>query len=318
MQWARNVDATRGVYARRLGPAKLAQLEDDRDDRGAKVFGAIGKYATFTPPAIPVGGFIGWWHFRATRDATYTGTLFDSAQAAGPTNRPVYSTLDNAGLYKVTVTWSDGATSVIHVNGLADGSEQHALLVFDAKAGTLTLYLNGDAAGNQITGLSATAKPWQGVATAWYLGVENNPGTGITANSSFKGAIDAIGFMSTAGVDITDEDLTGLIPRLSLLSVMRARTRIDWPNPADPGLLFHYGLDEDVTLTTVMYDSSDARRHGTYAGPPSNATRVAVRAMNGQYLGTTREATVNGLSDARVNIAIAGGEHFFEILRIGS
>jgi len=211
----------------------------------------------------------------------------------------------------------DRLTATLVTAALTDGSLQHAALVYDNKAGTLTLYLNGVSAASAVcgTGLRPNS-PGPTMCRSAGRGARSRGANG----TGFNGILDALTIISTAGVDITDEDLTALPPRKSFLTTVLERHRQEWANPADPSVLMHLGMDEDATLTGVMYDSSTYQQNGTYptAGGvtrPTNATRLAVRSMNGNWIGTTREATINGATDRAVNIAIAGGEHFYQILR---
>lgn len=316
MRQARSVDTSRGVYARVMGDAKVARLADQGATYGAKVFGEDTKYATFSPPAIGPGGFIVLWHFKAVRAADVRW-LWDSQQPSS--ERVIWASLDGtSGLLQVYVMWSTGTTSIIDVPGLPDGSEQHAALVFDPQAGTLALYLNGEAQADVITGLNANAKPIQSTTTPWYMGLSYNAGmASVSSGSGFLGALDSFTIMSTAGVDITDEDLTANPPRYSLLSVIRRWAYQDWPWPASPMVLCHYGMDEASAGTGPMYDSSNAQRHGTYFGSPTNADRVARRAQNGNWVGCVRHAAVGSLENARVNLVAARGEHYYESLRTG-
>lgn len=315
MRFARNVDASRGVYARKLGPAKIAQIEDDRDDRGAKQFATAAKYATFAPPLMLAGSWALPFHFTAVRHATNDGYLLDSQQDATP-HRIIRMRLTAAGVLIVGVTWTTNVEDVITTSALTANSTQHGLLVFNGAAGTLTLYLNGEVAGTPIAGLSATKQLYQSVALSWHLGVASSSVPVRTL--PFQGYLDDFAFLALPGVDLTDEDLTLDIPRKSLLTSLRERTFQGWPTPQDPAVVFHYTLDDDTTLTSVMLDSSNAARHGTYVGTPANAPRVAVRSMNGQFLGTTRNASVGLLDDGRVNVLIAGGQTMVEHLRVGS
>lgn len=316
MAWARNADATKGTYGRRLGPAKIATIEDDRDDRGAKQFATIAKFASFAPPLMPAGSWVFLFHFTAVRHATDDGYILDSIQSSGPTRRVLRLYLTAAGVLTVGATWTTGTEDTITTSALTANSTQHGMLVFDAAAGTLTLYLNGAVAGTPVSGLDATKQLWQTTTLSWFIGVSSS--SGGVKSLPFQGYIDGLTFISYAGVDLTDEDLTLLPPRKSILNSLLERSKQDWPVPTHPGLVFQYGLDEDTTLTSTMYDASNAARNGTYAGSPANAPRVAVRSQNGNWLGTTRRATVAGTDDARVNVAIVGGQTMIQTLLPGS
>lgn len=314
---SRNAVTDAGTYARRAGDVKVSRLTDAADTHGAKVFGATAKYATMPIPLIPKGGFAVKFHHTATRDATLRW-LWDSAQSFNYATRVIWADLTAAGVFEINVKWSDGTTSSITTAALVNGSELHGLLVYNPKAGTLTLYINGDVAGAPITGLSAELQPYQSVAYPWYLACTFNPTVGVQANTGVVGALDAFTIFSFKGIeDITDSDSTVEPPRKSLLTELRERNYQDWPNPADPMVLVHYGMDEAVAGTGPLYDSSDAQRHGTYFGAPTNAAGVARRAQNGQFLGTTKRTNVGDTEDGILNVAIAGGQTYYETIREG-
>lgn len=317
MRQARNVDRSHGVYARRIPDAKVSKFTDQLASHGSKVFASDTKYAHFVAPTIDVGGFVLMWKFTAVRAADVRW-LWDSRQTGG--DRVIWSTLDGTnGLYQVYVLWDDATTSTIDVPALPDGSIQHAMLVFDAPAGTLTLYLNGEAQADVITGLSPNLRPCQTNVTPWYVGISYNPATAsIASGSGFLGDLDSFVLISTAGIDLTDEDPDAEPPRLSFLDELRKRYKQDWPNPAAPGVLFYFGLDEDTALGSVMYDSSDRKGHGTYVGTPTNKERIAFRAINGNFVGATRRAALGSLTDGRVNVVVMGGQHHYQILRNGA
>jgi hypothetical protein len=319
-QVSRNAVTDAGTYARRPGDVKVSRLVDAADTHGAKVFGTTPRYATMPIPLIGKGGFGVYFHHTATRPAaTQTRWLWDSGQSLNYATRVIWASLGYNGLFEISVMWSDGTTSDIQVPAaVADGTELHGLLVYDAKAGTLTLYINGDVAGTPITGLTSEMQPYQSVAYPWYLGCTFNPTVGVIANSGPPGALDAFTIFSFKGIeDITDSDSTVEPPRKSLLTELRERCYQDWPNPADPMVLVHYGMDEATAGTGPMYDSSDAQRHGAYFGAPANAAQVARRAQNGQFLGTTKRTNVGDTENGILNVAIAGGQTYYETIREG-
>ena len=318
---ARNVVLFDGIQ-RRAGFRKVAKLTDAGAAYGAKVFGSDTKYGYFTPPLIGAGGFAFWISCRAVRSGG-VDWLLDSAQEAAYARYVFRVAIDTTGFLQFVVMWSDGTISSIDSAVVSDGSEQHMLVVFNPKAGTLTMYLNGAVSGTPVTGLASTKKPWQSNAVPWYVGASYNTPVGIFANSAFSGAIDDIGCIALAGVDIEDADATLELPRLSMLDELRRRNWQEWPCETSGMLLFHFGLDEPVTEEDyspgvgVMYDSSERAQHGVYVGTPTNTTRVARRSQNGQFMGTVRRAAVGDLRDGRLNLCVAGGTVYYERLQEG-
>lgn len=320
---ARDVVLLDGV-GRRNGSRKVFQFTDTAADYGAKVFGTDAKYARFRPPLIPKGGFEFHFHFTAVRPTSGATTryLWSSWTSHANFNSigVIWGTIGSTGNFTILVNWEGGSSvaTSISVLALTDGGEYHGLLVYDPKAGTLTLYLNGEVAGTPVTGLDDDLQPRQDSGVDWYLGVSYDPGVGVDTGRSFTGYLDAIGCSSLAGIDIADEDADADPPRRSMLTQLRRESWCDIRNPDSGLLLFHYGLDEPTAGTGTMYDASRYQNHGTYFGSPTNAARIAIRAQNGQYLGTVRRAAVGDLRDGRVNVVIVGGDVYYEILEPGT
>lgn len=317
---ARNVTKTQGPLARRMGDAKVSFLTDQNSAHGSKFFGADTKYAVFTPPLIGKGGFWVPFHFTAVRPVSGVRTLWSSWVSHAEFNSigVVWATLASTGNFTVFVNWDGGSpiATAITASALTTDAAYHAIIVYDDKAGTLTLYLNGASAGTPVA-VGSGLQPRQDAGVNWYVGVSYDPGVGVSANSGFQGSLDAFGCHTLAGADLTDEDTTAVPPRASILANILRWNWQDCPCPFADDVLFHYGMDEAAAGTGSMYDSSERQNHGTYFGSPTNAPRVAIRAQNTNFLGTTRLAAVGSLQNGTVNVAIAGGDHYYQRLTPG-
>lgn len=323
MRQARNIDATSTLYRSRMGDAKIALLEDAAVAYGAKVFGDDSKYAFFAPPLIGLGGFWFKFHLTAVRPLSAgTRYILSSWTTAAQTHYVVQMTLTDTGVFTISVEWEGGGTNSLTAT-FDNGASVHGLLVYDAVAGTLSLYVDGDVVdGPDVIGTDK--QPRQDANVNWYVGLSFKPGTGPETNTFFEGAVDEWVCGTFAGMDPEDEDLDLVPPRRSKLWELRRSCWNEWPDKAGDDILFAYGFDEEVVEddatpgTGPMFDSSMLYRTGSYKGTPSSAARVARRAQLGQFIGTTRRATVGDLRDGRINMAVAGGQVYYEVLIPGA
>jgi len=300
---ADRVRVQRGALERAPGPKRLAVLTNNTASR---TFGADTKYMKVPAHArllIPKGGFSVRVSVTAVRSAA-DGYILSNRQPS-QTYGVVWFTLNSAGLLKANVRWASGTTTTLTTSALADGSEQHALLVYDDLAGTLTLYLDGDSAATATPGTGL--QPAQTAAIDWYFGVEWNPSAGpaaVVANTHFDGKVDAFTLCAFRGIQITAGSP-------SLLDTLRKHTFREWPNPALPMVLAHYSFSE--ATGSVAYDRSAGKNHGTYVGASTSTDPVAISRPVGNFAGTFQRA--NG---ARTNLVAAGGQLFYETVRSGN
>lgn len=322
---SRNLVLFDGIQ-RRAGYRKVSKMEDVGEDYGAKVFGSDAKYGYFTPPLIGLGGFALPFSFTAVRPVSSYRHIWSSwvSHAAVGDTGVIWATLSSVGNFTILVNWEGGSiiASTITADAVPANSECHALIVYDDEAGTLTLYLNGEVAGTPLV-VGSGLQPRQDPGVVWYVGVSYDPGVGVETGFAFQGALDDLALISLAGVDLTDADATLEPPRRSMLDELRRGNFQEVVCPSAGSLLFCYKMDEPITEYAwtpdlgVMYDSSERAQHGVYVGGPTNATRIARRAQNGQFLGTVRRAAVGELRDGRVNLAVVGGTVFSERLQRG-
>lgn len=256
---------------RRAGATKIARLSTAGTTGASRTFGTTAKYATFTPPLIPVGGWAINLHFVAQAAEIPAGTTgwIVGARPNGQTYHVFKVTNSDSG--GVVVSWrtSAGATHSITLTGISDGLVCHLLVVYDAIAGTFTCYLNGAVSGTPINGLASTLQPAQDAGVVWTFGVEKETGVAVTANSAFPNAIDGLTLFT----------LRGARPALGTQTVtesLRRHSARAWPTPQHPAVLAHYDMDE--ASGTVMYDRSGVvpAANGTYVGGPSVTAPVAL------------------------------------------
>lgn len=284
-----NIDLSQGVAERRLGALKLAQLAAPATYGKSRTFAATTKYMTFAPPLIPMGGFAFYRHFTAVRTANTSWLL--SSRPAGQTFHILKVTLSSAGA--IAATWRDsgGSDRTVTTAAVSDGAVVHLFGIYDAFAGTYTLYVNGASSGTPLTGLASTLKPDQSTAT-WALGVEKETGAAVTANTNFDGLDDGFTLFSLRGLRPSSGTTT-------LVEMLRRHSARAWPSPQAPFVLANYALDE--ASGTVAYDSSNGRNHGTYVGSPSVTNPVAL--LSAPVNCIARTDTPSG----KTNIAVAFG-----------
>lgn len=295
-----NIDLSRGVVARRLGARKLGALSGSS---GSKTFGADTKYATLataTQLLIPQGGFLARVSFVASRPAAGRTAYVVSSRPAAVAWHVFSITLSDAGV--VVVTWRDsgGNTRTVTCAALTDAAIANLLAIYDAPAGTFTVYINGAASGTPLTGLASTLKPDQ-TATDWVFGVEKQTGAAVTANSFLPGAID--GFMLQSLVGIRPSEGSP-----SFTDVRRKHSLRQWPAPDEAGVLAF--CDFDNSSLTVLYDASDWKTNGTMTGTPSNTGAVPYASVPGNAA-----LTVQNPSGRVTNLVAAGGAMSYETIR---
>ena len=290
-----------GALSRRLGSKRLHAFTNNT---GAYTFAATTKYATFTPPLIPAGGWADLIHFTAVRpSAGNTGWVIGS-RPSGQAFHVRKVTIDENGA--VTSAWTDsgGTARTVTTSAITANAVVHLLSIYDPVAGTYTVFVDGTSSGTPLTGLASTLKPDQTTGVVWTFAVEKQTGSAVTANSNFDGAVDAYTLFTLRGVQAAQGSP-------SLVGTLKAHTFRQWPNPAMPMVLAHYPLDE--TTGSVMYDYSKHRNAGTYVGTPTAGAAKAISFPVGNFCGVFQKA--NG---ARVNLCGVGGAAFYETVRSGS
>lgn len=298
-----NLRLDEGVAASRAGGRKLVRLVAAG---ASKTFGADTKYALI-PAAdqlvIPAGGFFLRASFTAVRGAGTTYLL--GSRPNGQTFHVLSVTLTSAGAPVVTWRDSGGSTRTVTAAVVADGATVHLLAIYDAPAGTFTLYINGASSGTPLTGLASTLKPDQTASVVWSIGIEKESGAAVTAGSGFLGKIDALTLGSLAGTrpSETRGDST-------LAATLVKWSRQQWPNPDADGLIFNYDLDG--TSLTTLSDSSRFRNHAAVTGTPTDTAEVAYLAAPAGII-----AQHEGVDGSAFNVVEAGGVFAYQQLKIG-
>jgi hypothetical protein len=310
---SRNTVAQRAVLARRAGEAKVSRFSDPTAAYGSKVLGASSgtKYARFTPPAIPRGGFAIKWALTAAVPAATTVYYWSSWTSAAATHYVVSSSLSALGLYTVRVEWETGGTATCSTT-LVDGTTYTFLFVYDAVVGTLTLYRDG-AQVAQTTGLASTLQPRQDASVSWYLGVDYVPGTGVTAGTGANAAMAGFTCFAFRGADITAGYSATPGEDRSILGELRAGTFQEYGNPASRMVLWSYSMREaNGNAATPMVDASRFKGHGAYVGTPATAAGLVWPAQNGNAVLTVRGAVIGALTGGVVNVAACGGAAYYQ------
>lgn len=294
-----NMRLSRGTADRRLGGLKLGKYASPG---GALTFGTTGKYATIpaaTQLLVPTGG----WAFRlsgtAKRPSGGNTSYLVSSRPTGQTYHVLKVTLSDAGV--LTVTWRDAGNTdrTVACTALDDEATFHLLAIYDAPAGTFTVYVNGASSGTPLTNLDATLQPIQTSGVVWAFGVEKETGNAVTANSQFLGKMDAATLFTLRGTRPSSGTTT-------LASVLRKHTFRSWPTPQMAEVLFHYDFDS----TTTFYDGSNYKNHGTISGTPTLENAVAYDGAMGQTI-----HTIQSPSSQRTNVYGAGGGVYYEITK---
>lgn len=293
-----NVRLSDQALSRRPGSGRLFEATDNT---GSMTFGADTKYATIPATSqllLPKGS----WGIRASvtavRPSGGNTAYVLSSRPNGQTYHLLRITLSSAGVF--TVEWRDtgGNTRSVATSAVSAAAAAHLLAIFDAPAGTFTVYVDGVASGTPLTGLASTTQMAQDSGVVWAVGVEKETAAAVTANTHFDGAVDALTLFSMPGIRPSSGSP-------SLVDTLRKETFREWVNPASGMVRFHYGLNE--TVGTTMYDASDYKSHGTYVGTPTPSTKVALSRPVGNYVGTFQNA-----SGVTSNLVAAGGRLFYE------
>lgn len=264
-----DVSFTRGTADRRKGALKLARLSTGGTTGASHTFGADTKYATFTPPLIPAGGWAVYLHFVAAWAGAGNTAYIVGSRPSGQSFHVIKVTISDAGV--IVLTWRDSAgdTHTVTCTAVADDLEVHLFAIYDAVAGTFTVYINGASSGTPLTGLASTLKPDQTTGVVWTFGVEKETSAAVTANTHFDGAHDGMTLFTLRG----SRPASGTV---TLAETLRRQSARVWPCPQHPMVLAHYDMDE--ASGTVMYDRSGVvpAANGTYVGGPSVTNPVAL------------------------------------------
>ena len=294
-----NIRLARGTADRRGGDYKLSKASSTG---GGLTFASTSNYAllpTATQLLLPLGGFAFRLSFTATRPSSGNTAYLVSSRPTAQTYHVLKVTLSDAGV--ATVTWRDtgGTDRTVATSAITADAVTHLLAVYDAPAGTFTVYVNGVSSGTPLTGLSTTLQPIQTAGVAWAFGVEKETGNAVTANTQFSGRMNAATLFSLRGMRPSGGTTT-------LVSVLRKHTFRTWPCPQMDGILFHYDFDSASTF----YDRSSYKNHGTIAGSPTLGAEVAYAGPVGQALHTIQSPT-----GQRTNVFMASGAVQYEILK---
>ena len=294
---AENITLAKGTADRRKGALKLTKFQTAGASR---TFGTDAKYATFTPPLIPAGGFAFYRHFVATRPAGGNTAYVMGSRPTGQTFHVILITLSDAGV--ITVTWRDsgGNDRTVATSAVTDGSTVHLFAIYDAVAGTFTVYVNGASSGTPLTGLDSTLKPVQTTGVVWTFAVHKQTAAAVTANTHFDGVDDGFTLFTLRGTRPASGTTT-------LAETLRRHSARTFPTPQADYVLAHY--DNDEASGTVMYDHSKYKNHGTYAGGPSVTFDVALLSV------PTNLITRYGHPNGEVNVVVSAGDAFYEVTR---
>jgi len=296
----------RSSIRRRDGAEKI---EEFSHVTGSITFGADSKYGKVTaaspnPLLLPVGSWAVRFSCVATRPSAGQTAYLWSNRVNGQTYGALWATLSDAGVLTASFRTAAGATVTATSGTISAGATVHGWLVFDAIAGTFTIYVNGASSGTPATGISATTQVLQ-TALDWYFGVEYDPAAvGVTANTHFDGALDAWMLKSFAGVRLTEGSPT-------LLSVLLANGYQEWPAPFDDTVRAYYDFNEGSGTTAK--DRSRYKRHMTLTGGPSWTSALCPRSAHVNLIGQHKAA-----DGERTNLVVAGGRAFYEIVRGGT
>lgn len=303
-----NARASRGPWERRLGAKKLS-----RPTNIAKsvVFNDDTKYATLPATAatgsasallLPVGGFAVYASFTNVWPASGKTAYYVGSRPNGQSYHVFSITVSDAGV--ITVTWRDTGNTArtVATSAQSNGATIHLLAVYDAVAGTFTVYVNGTSSGTPLTGLASTLQPEQDTGVVWTFGVEKETSAAVTADSKFPGKIDRFMVRTLAGMRVSSGTTTPV-------TMLRRHSFREWPCPQDPSVRVCYDFNE--ASGTTLYDWSDFKNHGTYVNSPTlGSDPVAYAAMPGQSIGS-----VSSPSGQRTNVVVAGGQMQYEVLR---
>lgn len=286
----------------RLGLRKVHVETDPAASNGSWALGSDHTTYMVVPTAthliVPEGGFAFHHSFRADREAATVYVV--STRLSGAKNYgPITITLSSSGV--ITAAWRDSSETEhsITSTAVADGLDVHLILVFDAVAGTTTLYINGDSDGTLLTGLSGSLKPMQD-AVDWWFGANHNGSGAAVSTTGFNGRNDSTYLLSFRGVDPS-----------ALVTRLRESCWKEWTNPASAMVLMHYDWNE--SSGTTVTDRSRFKNDGAITNGTSNAASEAglvFPADNGQLVETLQKG-----GGGRTNVVVLGGRLLHESVR---
>lgn len=271
----------------------------------SKTFGADTSYATIPAATQLVLGAGGWalrWSGTAVRpSAGQTGFILGS-RPASVAYHILSVTISDAGV--ITVAWRDsgGTTRTVTTTAQTSGGLVHLLAVYDAPAGTFTVYINGAASGTPLTGLSSSLG-FATNSTDWIMGVEKQTGAAVTANTHFDGAYDSLTLFALVGT--RPSEVRG---DRSIVTTLVEFSRQQWPNPTQDMVIFNY--DMDGTSLTTLTDSSWFKNDATVTGTITDTTEAAYLAAPCCAIGQHED--VDG---ALWNVVEQGGVFAYEKVR---
>lgn len=286
---------SKDVVERRNGGAKLTSFTSPLH---SLTFGTVAKYATFTMPLIPKGGFALLMSFTAVWSATATAARILGSMPTGQAWHVLTVSIDNAGL--ISVTWRDsgGSTRTVTTTSVTNGAATNLLAIYDAVAGTFTAYVNGASSGTPLTSLSATLQPDQTSGVVSTFGVEKVTGGAVTADSDFDGKVDQFVLFALRGTRPAAGTTT-------LASVLVKHSSHRWPTPGMDAVL--QAFDMTRTSGTTLYDVSYGGNNATLVAGPTVTDPVAYAAIIGNVV-----VSIQSPSAQRWNLFAAGGSSYYE------
>lgn len=287
------------VLRPRLGMRKVHVETDPAETNGSWALGSdhtTHAIATFASNMlIPEGGFAIHHSFVADREAS-TAYVLSSRHSAGKDYGPITITLSSAGA--ITAEWRDSSETAHSITSstVSDGATVHLWLIFDAVAGTTTLYLDGASSGTALTGLSSTLKPMQD-SLDWWFGANHNGSGSAVSGTGFNGRNDSTYVLAFRGLDPS-----------SLVTRLRKNCWKEWTNPDSSMVLMHYDWNE--SSGTTVTDRSRFKSDMTMNGSPSSEAGLVYAADCGQFIDTLHDA-----GGGKTNVVVLGGRVLSEQVR---
>lgn len=301
LQLGENIRLEDDTLARRKGAEIIYRASNVT---ASKTFGATTKYGTIAAASqleLPTGGFALMLHFTAVRpSASNTGYIL-SSRVNGQSYHVMSVTISDSGV--ITVSWtksSDSSSVSIATSAVDAAATVHLLAIFDAVAGTFTVYVNGASSGTPVTGIATTEKPIAASGTAWHVGAHYDPGVaGVVANTNFDGKVDGLCLLTLSGIDPTAGSAT-------LTATLLKHSFRQWPTPQMDAVVFCYDFDSSSTTSDV--DRSRHKNNMTLTGTPTaSSAEVALASIPTNFVGRVQRP-----DGTRTNLIGSYGRVFYE------